>query len=248
MARLSRAAFDDRVAAYADSPSRRHGASLVLTVALARGAPGARALDVSTGTGFTAHALAGAGLSVVAADLAPNMLRHAVSHAPRPIAGVLADAHRLGLESGAFDVLTCRHAFHHYADAAAAIREMARVLRPGGRLVIADTVAPDDPALARQMHEIEMARYPSHVHNHSEAEYDAVVESAGLRVERSVRCSADQEFEAWCAFARTKPEVAERLWGRLTAAPLVRGAFRVRTQDGVRRFAWPVLVIAARKV
>ena len=247
MAGLSRAVFDDRVAAYADSASHRHGTSLVLTVALARGAPGARALDVSTGTGFTAHALAEVGLAVLAADLAPSMLRHAVSHAPRPISGVLADVHRLGLQGEMFDVVTCRHALHHYADPTAAVREMGRVLRPAGRLVIADTVAPDDSALAREMHEIEVARDASHVRNHTEAEYQALLRSAGLHVERSARCSAEQEFEAWCARTDAPPEVAERLWDRFTAGARVRNAFRVRTEQGVRRFAWPVLVTAARR-
>ena len=79
---MSEAAFDDRVAAYAQSRTHREGPTLDLTLALAQTQPGDLVLDVSTGTGFTAHALAAMSARVVAADIAPNMLRHTRATAP----------------------------------------------------------------------------------------------------------------------------------------------------------------------
>ena len=122
---MSQAAFDERVAAYAQSRSHREGPTLDLTLELANARPGNLVLDVSTGTGFTAHALAATPTRVVAADIAPSMLRHTRATAPKALRVVQTDTHRLAFADRTFDVVTCRHAFHHYGDGPAAMAEMS---------------------------------------------------------------------------------------------------------------------------
>lgn len=244
---MSRAAFDDRVAAYAQSPIHRNGESLTLVLKLARVRPGLAVLDVSTGTGFTAHALTELGARVVAADLAPKMLRHALSESPGDLRGVLSDTQRLGFSGDVFDVVTCRHAFHHYPDGAAALAEMARVVRPGGRVVIADTVAPDDPWVAAEMHALEIARDPSHIRNRTVAEFHRAIAHVGFAVDETADAWSDQTFEAWCERTGTDRDLQERLWWRFSRDRRLGTAFRVREEAGRRSFAWPVLVIAGRK-
>lgn len=242
---MTHAAFDDRVAAYAASPSHRSGESLRLTVEFAAAAPGQRALDLSTGTGFTGHALAREGVHVTYADLAGNMLRHALRHAPNRAVGALADSARLPFRSSSYHLVTCRHAVHHYADPAFTVREMARVLRPGGRLVIADTASPEPSELARVMHAIQVARDPSHVQNRTRSELHALLAGAGLAIERSAATGTVQDFDEWCARTRTHATVIEDLWIQFTASPAIRAAFQVHEASDRRRFVWPVVVIAA---
>ena len=118
---------------------------------------GRRVLEVGCGSAPCARWLASQGAHVVGLDLSAAMLRHAV-HAARetgiPVPLVQADAARLPFADGSFD-LACSAfgAVPFVADSAAVMREVARVLRPGGRWVFAVThplrwIFPDDPGEA----------------------------------------------------------------------------------------------------
>jgi demethylmenaquinone methyltransferase / 2-methoxy-6-polyprenyl-1,4-benzoquinol methylase len=113
-----------------------------LTVRLALAGYGrgtARVLDVATGTGDLALALAAAGAGeVVGLDLAEPMLRAAQTKARRRDDGagvtwVVGDALRMPFSDGRFDACTVSFGLRNMPDYAAALSEMARVLRPGGR-------------------------------------------------------------------------------------------------------------------
>lgn len=109
-----------------------------------------RILDLGCGTGQLTERLRDrfADATVVGADLSNGMLERAALRAEahdaetapmHALSGsfVRADALQLPLADAAFDVVTCTESFHWYADQAAAVAELARLLRPGGRLVIA---------------------------------------------------------------------------------------------------------------
>jgi demethylmenaquinone methyltransferase/2-methoxy-6-polyprenyl-1,4-benzoquinol methylase len=107
-------------------------------VRYAREAGSACALDVATGTGDLALALRAGGFrQVIGLDFVPAM----IDAAERKRAGsdgvrfVVGDALRLPFSSGAFDALTVSFGLRNMVDYEAALREMGRVLRPGGRLV-----------------------------------------------------------------------------------------------------------------
>ena len=241
---MSHAAFDDRVAAYAQSASHREGPTLDLTRELSRARPGDLVLDVSTGTGFTAHALAAESTRVVAADIAANMLRHTRATAPTALQVVQTDTLALAFGEQTFDVVTCRHAFHHYLDGDLALSEMVRVVRAGGRVVIADTISPDDAEVAEAMHAIELARDPSHVCNRYAAQVLQLMTGAGLVVEHTVHTHTEQDFDSWCSRTGVSDELRWQLWGDFNGSDKVRAAFNVRETAGSRRFDWPVLVAA----
>ena len=118
---------------------------------------GCRVLEVGCGSAPCARWLVGQGAQVVGLDLSMGMLRHAVAAARETgisVPLVQADATRLPFASGNFD-LACSAfgAVPFVADSAAVMREVARVLRPGGRWVFAVThplrwIFPDDPGEA----------------------------------------------------------------------------------------------------
>ncbi len=84
----------------------------------------------------------------------------------RPAALPFADAsHGAG-----FDLVTCRIAPHRFADVPAFLAKVTRVLAPGGRFVLEDSQAPNDPEIAAFLEDLERRRDPTHVHSLSEVE------------------------------------------------------------------------------
>ena len=182
--------WSPRAQAYVESDAHREGEDLEQLVAWAAGAR--TALDVATGGGHVARRLRDAGIEVVTCDPAPGM---------RP--DVICRAESLPFADGAFDVVACRTAAHHFADPGAAVREMARVARE--RVLIVDTVfMGDDVEVAEKL------RDPSHVRNYTEAEWRAFVDEAGL-VADDVRFSDHTfDFAAWLARTGCEGDEAER--------------------------------------
>ncbi len=101
--------------------------------------PGERVLDLAAGTAVSTVDLAGAGAWCVAADFSLGMLR-AGRHRNVPLVG--ADALHLPFPDGVFDAVTISLGLRNVADPDAALAELARVTRPGGRLVVCEFSTP----------------------------------------------------------------------------------------------------------
>jgi len=99
--------------------------------------PGERVLDLAAGTGSSSLPFATAGAQVVAADFSLGMLR--VGKKAHPDLDLLAgDALRLPFADASFDVVTISFGLRNVSDVDAALAEMARVTKPGGRLVVCE--------------------------------------------------------------------------------------------------------------
>lgn len=108
-------------------------------LALAGVKAGKKAADLGAGTGFVTEALVRAGLQVVAVDQSQQMLDEMKrKFAGAPIDYRLGEAERLPLGDGEADYAFANMYLHHVEVPGEAIREMARILKPGGRLVITD--------------------------------------------------------------------------------------------------------------
>lgn len=138
-------AFDDRAAGY---ESGRHGrvhkdiSDRVVRLALSQARAPARVLDVGCGTGYVLRELAAAlpqARDLLGVDPAPKMIEvaRAASADPR-LDFARGTAERLPCGDSAYDLVVATTSFDHWADQAAGIRECARVLAPGGTLVLTD--------------------------------------------------------------------------------------------------------------
>jgi demethylmenaquinone methyltransferase/2-methoxy-6-polyprenyl-1,4-benzoquinol methylase len=101
--------------------------------------PGEKVLDLAAGTAVSTVEYASSGAWCVAADFSLGMLQ---GGAHRPVPKVAADALHLPFADGAFDAATVSFGLRNFNDTVAALREMARVVRPGGRLVICEVSTP----------------------------------------------------------------------------------------------------------
>ncbi len=111
-------------------------------VRLAAARPGLRALDLCCGTGDVAFALARAGAEVTGFDFSQEMLAVAKQRKPSagsgPIEFLHGDALKMPFPDAHFDIVTISYGLRNLADFAGGLREMHRVMRPGGRLVVLD--------------------------------------------------------------------------------------------------------------
>jgi ubiquinone/menaquinone biosynthesis C-methylase UbiE len=142
--------------------------------------PADRLLDVGCGTGAASRAAAASATTVVGVDLSAEMVERAAASA-RDLANVrfdVADAEHLPFADGAFTAVLCSNSFHHYPDPAQAVAEMARVLSPGGRLVLGDACG--DRATARFADRLLRAFEPGHVRLYRSAELGTFLLDAGM--------------------------------------------------------------------
>ena len=116
-------------------------------VELARVGEGSRALDVATGTGDLAVALREAGADVVGCDFSEEMLERARRKAPS-VQFEWADALKLPYEDDSFDAATVGFGARNFSDLGRGLSEMARVVRPGGRVVVLEITTPQNPPLS----------------------------------------------------------------------------------------------------
>jgi len=134
---------------------------------------------------------------------AARLARPAIASTPG-LELAIADGRGLPFADGAFDVVTCRIAPHHFPDIRAAVQEMARV--SNSLLVIEDNVYRGD-----EVEEAERLRDPTHVRCYSEDEWKELVTGAGFEVEQVEYFDRRQSFEAWLARVDAAPAATVRI-------------------------------------
>jgi len=193
-----RSQFSRQASRYARSDSHAGDRDLTLLVDHLEVKPGDRILDVATGTGFTAFALASRAARVIGLDLTPRMLAEARRQArDREIMWIAGDAEALPFVEDAFDAVTVRRAPHHFPHLRQAIAEMARVVRPGGRVGIVDQVPPEDAAGRALMERLEKLRDPSHVEALTAARWRTLVTEMRIDIRFMETVERAFTFDAW---------------------------------------------------
>ena len=120
------------------------------------------ALDSGCGTGALAFALAEHVGEAVGVDQREDYLEAARANAPKNVRFVQGDAMSLPFEYGSFDIAGCLRILHHVRRPELAVSELARVTRPGGRVLIVDQLGSVDPLCSLELDRFERLRDPSH--------------------------------------------------------------------------------------
>ena len=250
-----RAAFDVRAPDYAVSQVHVSDDSLEIIRGLvgAASSPSQWAIDLGTGAGFNAFNLALLDYQTVATDPAGPMLREA-----RRIGGerglsnlalCQTSAESLPFASGSLDIVGSRMAAHHFEDYRAVINEAHRVLKVGGALLIADSVAPEDDSVRDWMEDVELRRDYSHIENRKASVIEEVVKARGLDMVDRVHTSIHLKFNGYVArTAIPESEAASLRRDFLNAPSAAKDAFEIQEVGDDIHFAWPCLVFRALKI
>jgi SAM-dependent methyltransferase len=169
-----------------------------------------RALDVGTGAGVLALALAPLVRTVVGVDVVPELLDAARRRAPENATFVEGDATDLPFEDAYFDLTGTRRTLHHIRRPELVIAEFARVTALGGRVVVEDQIAPSDPLAAIELDRFERARDPSHTRTLSDADFRGLFDANGLVLEREERATHRRELGPYLELAGCTGEAAEQ--------------------------------------
>ena len=207
--------FGARADAYLTSAVHAQGPDLEALAALVAGKSEANVLDLGCGGGHVGFAVARHVREVVAYDLSRDMLAVVAKAARERGFGNLSTQHgvaeKLPFAEASFDFVMSRYSAHHWRDLDLALREAARVLKPGGTAAFVDTVAPGLPLLDTFLQTVELLRDPSHVRDYSRGEWLAAIGRAGLNAGRASEHRVRLEIKSWLERMRTPPVQADAI-------------------------------------
>lgn len=244
------AQFGAATEGYATSDIHARGESLAILLELVQPQPDWQMLDVGTGAGHTALAFAPHVARVVATDLTDGMVAKAAElAAARGLSNLearFADAEELPFEDDAFDLVTCRLAFHHFPNARQATGEFARVLKPGGMLGFTDNIVVPDRKAAGYYNAYEKLRDPSHNWVYPLVRLEAMFEQAGLVVQETRQLSKEFEFHEWADRQHVPATDKEKLLEMMRHIPAaLEPLFAPRWAEDTLYFSlWEAVIIA----
>jgi ubiquinone/menaquinone biosynthesis C-methylase UbiE len=202
--------FSSNAERYLTSPVHSAGADLDFLAHLVAAFDQPKVLDLGCGAGHASFATAPFAREVIAFDLTAGMLEITAAAAKergfsnlRTTQGSVED---LPFNSQEFDFVVSRYSAHHWNDVPRALREVRRVLKPGGQVCVIDTTGAPSPLLDTHLQSVELARDPSHVRSYTKSEWLSFFQAASFeaRIEQKWRLAL--EFTSWVSRIGTSAE------------------------------------------
>lgn len=246
--------FSQHAEYYAQSSAHAQGDTLEVILGLADPIGTEKALDIATGTGFTAFALAPKVSEVFATDLTPEMVVKAYELAQEQVIENImfsvAAAESLPFHTASFDLVTCRLAPHHFQDVPKFLSEVHRVLQAKGLFCLVDSVSPESEELISWQNRVEKLRDDSHVFGYPPSQWDKMFVDAGFEIEQTAHTrNAQMSFLWWVRPQKNPPEIVQE----------IRDAFAMLSPDDAKKhytvehadddfyFSWPMYAVKARR-
>jgi SAM-dependent methyltransferase len=199
--RILRRAFDAQAETFNRSAVANDARILDEMVSLGAPRRTERWLDAACGPGIVSRRLASLAGAVLGIDLTPAMVD--VARREAAAAGIenatfeVGDATATGHAGDSFDGAMTRFSIHHLPAPGRLLDELARVVRPGGRIVVVDHLADDDADAASWSQEIERLRDPSHWACLTATRLRALGETAGLALDDERRLPFELDLDDW---------------------------------------------------
>ena len=191
--------FTKQAVPFATAPGIKDGEALRLVIDFTGATPEDTLLDVACGPGLIVCAFAEVVKHATGIDLVPAMIDHAKGlQREKKLANItwrVGDITPLPYADASFSVVASRYAFHHFLDPPAVMREMKRVCKPGGKVVMIDVMASPDPQKAAAYDRAEKLRDPSHTRALPLAEMESLFPQVGLPAPRKTFYKVEADLE-----------------------------------------------------
>jgi SAM-dependent methyltransferase len=231
--------FTHQTDSFAGSPAMSSAETLGTLVELVPADPGASWLETACGPAIVGRAIAPRVGSVHGVDLTPAMVEKAAAEAEAAGLGnldfSLGDATGLKFDEASFDGAVNRFSLHHIPAPRRVLEEMARVVRPGGWVVVADHLTDSDGDAAAWHEEIERLRDPSHWACLTRERLLAIGEAAGLALDEELVVPLDLDFGEWLGRGSGGLGAAALIERLLAESPPSAESFRVVGDGDARR-------------
>ena len=207
--------FSSQASEYLTSTVHASGRDLQRLAVRLADYPDASVLDMGCGAGHASFVAAQNVSTVVAYDLSAHMLdvvaQAAEARQLKNITTRQGYVESLPFADNAFDIVISRYSAHHWHDVGAALREVNRILKPGGRLIVMDVMSPGHPVRDIWLQTVEALRDTSHVRNYASGEWLTLISEANLIVDNLITDKLPLEFSSWVARMRTPEALVDAI-------------------------------------
>jgi SAM-dependent methyltransferase len=244
--------FTRQAALFSTAAPITNADALRMIVEAARPGPDDTVLDVACGGGIVACAFAPHVRRTTGIDVTPAMLDEARRlAAEKGLANIewrQGDVNSLPFGDGSFTIVVTRFSVHHFPNPVAVLREMGRVCAPGGRLVIVDMYASNDPAKAAEFNRLERLRDSSHVRSLTLDELKGVFGEAGLPEPEASFYELRDEVQNLLGRSFPEPDDDVKIIELFKASAADdRLGVPVRIEGERIHYAYPVAILAAQR-
>lgn len=245
-----RTQFTKQADAYAATAQAKDESSHRMIVGLCQPDPDERVLDVACGPGFLTMAFGRRCKEVIGLDATDAMLSMARSEAEKRGMGNVrferGIATELPFPPASFDIVSCRAAFHHFPAPELVLAEMRRVVKTGGKILIADIVTSDDPMEADVHNEIERLCDPTHVQALTATEFRNLFRLNKLDIVTDFPGRITYDLDEWVLHGGPTAEIETKIRQRFNdALEKDNTGLRVRFKEGKILFTHQTIVLVA---
>ena len=207
--------FGEQANAYLTSKVHAQGIDLEYLANFLTNYPNAEFLDMGCGAGHVSFIAAKLVKHVTAYDLSEQMLavveQTADERKLKNITTVQGYAEHQPFDDNYFDIVVSRYSAHHWLDVGKSLRELHRITKPNGKLIIMDVVSPGQPVLDIWLQTIEALRDTSHVRDYTPGEWLTFLSEAGFTIDKIQRHRLPLIFDSWIKRMRTPNNLVDAI-------------------------------------